>query len=190
MILSQPVPDVGQSTVLVVDDDRSLCTTLALALRKRGLRAVIAHDLAQASEQAKSWNPARAIVDLRIGEASGLQAVAELRNIRPDMRIVVLTGFGSIATAVEAIKLGATHYLAKPAELEEIISSFDRVEPSFACPPASTPTRSLDLVEWEHLQRVLSDCSGNVSEAARRLRMHRRSLQRKLARGRPDSDAR
>jgi two-component system response regulator RegA len=104
------------------------------------------------------------------------------------MAIVVLTGFGSIATAIEAIKLGARYYLTKPAEADEILRSFERVEPSFVEPPSAHAATPLNELEWEHLQQVLTDCAGNISEAARRLGMHRRSLQRKLARGRPSHE--
>jgi two-component system response regulator RegA len=182
---SLPVHDGANDLLLIVDDDRTFCSALAAALRPRDLRPIVAHTLPEAVAEANTWQPARALVDLRIGEASGLHLIAELRRIRPTMRIVVFTGFGSIPTAVEAIKLGAVHYLAKPAELDEILSAFDRTEPTLLSPLPPTPPRTLEVVEWEHLQQVLIDCQGNVSEAARRLQMHRRSLQRKLARGGP-----
>jgi two-component system response regulator RegA len=113
---------------------------------------------------------------------NGLEVVAALKRQFPSISIVVLTGYGSIATAVEAVKLGATHYLTKPADVEDVLSSFDRLEATTDVPPPSRPM-PLEEVEWQHLQQVLTDCSGNISEAARRLGLHRRTLQRKLARG-------
>ena len=118
----------------------------------------------------------------------GLELVAGLRRLDPNIRIVVLTGYGSIATAIEAIKLGAVYYLTKPSEPDEIVTAFTRTEPVIVQMPNQQPAKPLDELEWEHLQTVLTDCRGNISEAARRLGMHRRSLQRKLARGRPHHD--
>jgi len=171
-------------TILLVDDDRTFCSALASALRRHGFRVVVAHDDVDARNELEAWQPDRAIVDLRMPGRGGLEVVRELRALLPELRIVVLTGYGSIASAVEAIKLGAIHYLTKPAEVEEILAAFDRTH---AVPEVETPSspRSLEEVEWEHLQRVLADAGGNISEAARRLGMHRRSLQRKLGRGRP-----
>jgi two-component system, response regulator RegA len=171
-------------TILLVDDDRPFCTALAGALRRRGFAVVVAHAYDDALAEAEAWKPERAVVDLRMPGRGGLEVLAALRRIRADLRVVVLTGFGSIATAVEAMKLGAVHYLTKPASIEDVLAAFDRTEANVDV--ASTEAvRPLDEVEWEHLQRVLTESGGNISEAARRLNMHRRSLQRKLARGRP-----
>lgn len=171
-------------TILLVDDDRTFCAALAGALRRRGHTVLLAHDYDDAIAEAKAWNPDRAVVDLRMPGRGGLEVVQALRTLLPQMRMVVLTGYGSIATAVEAIKAGAVHYLTKPADADEIMSAFDRTSVNLDAAAASQPPR-LEEVEWEHLQKVLTDAGGNISEAARRLGMHRRSLQRKLARGRP-----
>ena len=171
--------------ILLVDDDRTFCAALASALRRRGHTVLLAHDYDDAISEAKAWTPDRAVVDLRMPGRGGLEVVQALRELLPPLRIVVLTGYGSIATAVEAIKAGAVHYLTKPADADEIMSAFDRTSANLEAPAASQPPR-LDEVEWEHLQKVLTDSGGNISEAARRLGMHRRSLQRKLARGRPN----
>lgn len=173
------------SAVLVVDDDRAFCSALAGSLRRRGCAVMVAHNFEDALAEAEAWSPDRAVVDLRMPGRGGLELVAALRRFDPTMAIVVLTGYGSIATAVEAIKLGATHYLTKPADPDELLRAFARTEPVFDEPPSPHPAKPLDELEWEHLQQVLTDCRGNISEAARRLGMHRRSLQRKLARGRP-----
>lgn len=180
-----PEADESRSTVLVVDDDRAFCAALAGALRRRGFAAIVAHNYDDALAEAEAWNPDRAVVDLRMPGRNGLELVAALRRFDPTLAIVVLTGFGSIATAIEAIKLGARYYLTKPADPDEILRAFERVEPALVDPPSPHAATPLDELEWEHLQQVLTDCAGNISEAARRLGMHRRSLQRKLARGRP-----
>lgn len=166
---------------LVVDDDRTFCRALASALRNRGCEVVVAHDTKEALAEAAVWKPRRAVIDLRLPGGGGLTLLAELRAQQPELEAVVLTGYGSIATAVEAVKLGAVHYLTKPASIEEVLRAF---EPG-ATESAEEPAPTLDHIEWEHLQRVLLECGGSISEAARRLGLHRRSLQRKLARGRP-----
>ncbi len=174
-------------TILLVDDDRTFCAALAGALRRRGHTVLLAHDYDDAIAEAKAWSPDRAVVDLRMPGRGGLEVVQTLADLLPDVRMVVLTGYGSIATAVEAIKAGAVHYLTKPAEADEIMKAFERTSANVEEPTASQPPR-LEEVEWEHLQKVLTDSGGNISEAARRLGMHRRSLQRKLARGRPNGE--
>lgn len=180
---SDTAPDA--ETILITDDDKAFCAALSGAFRRRGLKVVVAHDYDDAISEANAWSPARAVVDLRMPGRGGLEVVGELKQTHPQMKIVVLTGYGSIATAVEAMKLGAVHYLTKPAEPDEVLAAFDRTEAATDVPTVDANPRSLEEVEWEHLQRVLTDCGGNISEAARRLGMHRRSLQRKLARGRP-----
>jgi two-component system response regulator RegA len=175
-------------TILIVDDDRTFCAALAGALRRRGHAVLLAHDYDDAVAEAQAWSPDRAVIDLRMPGRGGLELVQALHVAHPELRMVVLTGYGSIATAVEAIKAGAVHYLTKPADADEILAAFERTQANVAeAPPASQPPR-LEQVEWEHLQKVLTDAGGNVSEAARRLGMHRRSLQRKLARGRPGGE--
>lgn len=174
-------------TILLVDDDKAFCTALAGALRRRGFTILQAHDYDEAVSEARAWKPERAVVDLRLPGRGGLEIVAALKSEQPTIRIVVLTGYGSIATAVEAIKAGATHYLTKPAEADAVLAAFDRTEVDTTAEPEAE-TKPLEQVEWEHLQRVLTEAGGNISEAARRLGMHRRSLQRKLSRGRPGPD--
>jgi two-component system response regulator RegA len=173
-------------TMLVVDDDTTLCRALAAALRRRGWTAVVAHDPKEAAREAVAWTVTHAIVDMRMPGGSGLELVSRLVQLRPGIAIVVLTGYGSIANAVEAVKRGATHYLTKPATVDEILAAFGVAQAPvvLTADPGSEAVPSLAEAEWEHLQRVLADAGGNVSEAARRLGMHRRSLQRKLARGR------
>lgn len=165
--------------LLLVDDNTTFRRTLGNALSRRGFRVDQAGDVAAALSLAQANAPEFAVIDLNLGESQGLCLIPELCGLVGGVRIVVLTGYASIATAVEAIRLGATHYLAKPAEVEEIIAAFDRVGGDSGTPLPSTPM-SLAQLEWEHLQRTLLDHEGNVSAAARALGLHRRSLQRKL----------
>jgi two-component system, response regulator RegA len=168
-------------SVLLVDDDEVFRQRLARALAERGLDVRAAADLASALAAARTDPPELAIVDLRMPGGSGLELVQELRKLDPATRILVLTGYGSIATAVEAIKLGAVHYLSKPADADEILAALGAAEAASSGPAAALSTPTLARAEWEHINRVLADCQGNISEAARRLGLHRRSLQRKLA---------
>jgi two-component system response regulator RegA len=167
-------------TILVVEDDDAFRAILVSALEARGYEARGVADARAAIEAAREDSPEMAVVDLRLGDDSGLDVVRELKAIDPSTSIVVLTGYGSIATALESIRLGAVHYLTKPTDPDRILAAFDR---GLAARPRDLPiqTPSLARVEWEHLQRVLTDCNGNISEAARQLGMHRKSLQRKLA---------
>jgi two-component system response regulator RegA len=165
--------------ILVIDDDRTFCQALSLALKRRGYQVLLAHDVEEGLREARAFLPERVVVDLRMPGRSGLELVKELGQEFPDILVVVLTGFGSIATAVEAVKLGAVQYLTKPVSADALLAAFEG-----EAPEDETTAPSLDVVEWEHLQRVLSECSGNISEAARRLGLHRRTLQRKLSRGR------
>ncbi len=162
--------------MLIVDDDEVLRERLARAFRTRGYEVATAADYEQALAQARRDSPEFAVVDLRMPGRTGLEVVRDLRALDPATKIVVLTGYGSIATAVEAMRLGATNYLPKPADADDILAAFGG--PSSMAIPADPP--SLARTEWEHINRVLSDCGGNVSAAARRLGLHRRSLQRKL----------
>jgi two-component system, response regulator RegA len=164
-------------SMLVVDDDAALRERMARAFVDRGLEVRTAPDGAKALELARSDSPELAVVDLKMpGTLSGLDVVRELKAIDAGTKVVVLTGYGSIATAVEAMKLGAWSYLPKPADADEVLEAFEAQKGT--SPEATAP--SLARAEWEHINRVLNDCSGNVSEAARRLGLHRRSLQRKL----------
>jgi two-component system, response regulator RegA len=169
-------------SILVVDDDDVFRERLARALSDRGFDVRSAADSRQALEAARDESPELAIVDLRMPGGSGLELVRDLKAVDPATKVVVLTGYGSIATATEAMRLGATHYLPKPATADEILSAFrrDSIPPLTAIDGAEETTPSLARAEWEHINRVLSDCGGNISEAARRLGMHRRSLQLKL----------
>jgi two-component system, response regulator RegA len=174
------VASAARISVLVVDDDEVFRTRLARALEDRGLAVSVAGDHAAALSEARRESPELAIVDLKMPGRSGLEVVRDLRALDSGTRVVVLTGYGSIATAVEAIKLGAVHYLPKPADCDEILAAFGLATgDGAAAEEPATPT--LARAEWEHIHRVLADCAGNISEAARRLGIHRRSLQRKLA---------
>lgn len=169
------------STLLIADDDRILRERMARAFRDRGFDVRTAADYNEALTLAKEDSPEMAVIDLKMPGASGLQLVRELKAIDPATKIVVLTGYGSIATAIDAIRLGATYFLPKPADADDILAAFARGQ----TPPLDPPTPdyrapSLARAEWEHINRVLSDCGGNISEAARVLGIHRRSLQRKL----------
>jgi two-component system response regulator RegA len=171
--------------MLVVDDDDVLRERLARALRGRGYEVVTAPGCDEALTAARAEPPELAVVDLRMPGRSGLDLVRALRALDPATKIVVLTGYGSIATAVEAMRLGATNYLPKPADADDILTALGRADGSATAIPADPP--SLARAEWEHINRVLTDCGGNVSAAARRLGLHRRSLQRKLQKYPPRS---
>ena len=164
--------------VLIVDDDVVFCKTISAALRRRGIKTLIAHSVEEGQCEAQAWAPDGVLIDLRMPGGSGLLLVDYLSQHHPKAQAVVLTGFGSIATAVEATKLGAVQYLTKPVSVDEILSAFAGEAPEER-PEAPA---SLDAIERAHLNRVLAECDGNISEAARRLGMHRRTLQRKLAR--------
>ena len=169
-----------QPSLLIIDDDTVFCEVLSEALTKRGYSVTTAHNVDDGLELAKKEPPEFAVIDLRMPGKSGLEMVSELKQLDEHTRIVVLTGYASIATAVEAIKLGAIHYLAKPADADDIAAAFYREDGDKDAPIRSKPL-SIRQVEWEHIHKVLTECDGNVSETARRLNMHRRTLQRKLA---------
>lgn len=173
-------------SILLVDDDERLRSRMARAFTARGYEAREADGYDAAIAIAELESTEYAVVDLRMPGKSGLEVVRELHRIDPATRVVVLTGYGSIATALEAVRLGATHYLTKPADVDEVIASFDRKvaedESGLEADTEGEPqTPSLARVEWEHIQRVLTDCGGNITKAAERLGIHRRSLQRKLS---------
>jgi two-component system response regulator RegA len=169
-------------SLLVVDDDDVFRGRVVQAFCDRGFHASGAASVSAALEQARDDPPELAVIDLRLRDGSGLDVVTGLMEIDPQTRIVVLTGYGSIATAVDAMRRGATNYLTKPADVDDIVRAFDGVDAEAATAPADVAENppSLARVEWEHLQRVMSDADGNISLAARRLGLHRRSLQRKL----------
>lgn len=166
--------------ILVVEDDNAFRHILVNAFRDRGYEAQGVPDAAAAIRAAEQDSPEMAVVDLRLPDDSGLEVVRRLKTIDPSTAIVVLTGYGSIATALESVRLGATHYLTKPTDADRILAAFQH---GLGARPRDLTIEppSLARVEWEHLHRVLTDCDGNISEAARQLGMHRRSLQRKLA---------
>jgi two-component system response regulator RegA len=165
--------------VLIVDDDVAFCDTLARSLERHGVQVYKANDSSTALSLANQHHPRHAVIDLCIGDESGLQLVTQLATAYPAMRLVVLTGFASIATAVEAIKLGATHYLTKPASIADILAALEREDGDANISPEPQPM-SVKRLEWEHIQKVLKEHDQNISAAARALGMHRRTLQRKL----------
>jgi two-component system response regulator RegA len=169
-----PELSTGRS-VLVVDDDDVFRSRLARALSERGFDAQGARSHEEAMELARAESPEFAVVDLRLPGKSGIDTVRELKHLDPATTVVLLTGYGSIASAVEAVRLGAVQYLSKPVDVDQVLAAFDGAAPAH---DASVP--SLARVEWEHINRVLTDCGGNISQAARLLGVHRRSLQRKL----------
>ncbi len=172
-------------SVLVVDDEDAFRERLVRALAERGFDATGVGSAEEAIREAQKESPECAIVDLRMPRTSGLHAVRKLHELDPTTSIVVLTGYGSIATALDAVRSGAVHYLTKPADIDEIIAAFDHDgAPADEPPPTSVP--SLERVEWEHIDRVLMSCGGNITQAATLLGLHRRSLQRKLGK-RPTS---
>ena len=185
--MSEPDSNRGpKPSVLLVDDDERLRSRMARAFEERGYETEQADGYERAVQIALSESTEYAVVDLRMPGKSGLEVVRELHRIDPATKIVVLTGYGSIATALEAVRLGATHYLTKPADVDEIIAAFERRrgegEPEDGKESEGEPeTPSLARVEWEHIQRVLIDCGGNITKASERLGIHRRSLQRKLS---------
>lgn len=170
---------MNKQNLLLVDDDPVYCEVLQESLIDRGFEISIAHDVPSALRLLEKSTPDYAVVDLRMPGPSGLELVATLHDRNPQAKIIVLTGYASIATAVEAIKLGATHYLTKPADADEIVAAFQREEGDRSTAVAEKPI-SVNRLEWEHIQKVLTECDDNISEAARRLGMHRRTLQRKL----------
>lgn len=173
----------ADKTLLIVDDDEAFRVRLARAMERRGYDVTTAGSADEAEREAADFKPNFAVVDLRMPDGSGLEVVKTLRAVRKNMRIIILTGYGNIATAVAAVKAGAIDYLAKPADADEIDQALnlrDRPLP----PPPENPM-SADRIRWEHIQRVFEQCDRNVSETARRLNMHRRTLQRILGKHSP-----
>ena len=171
------------NSLLILDDDEPFLRRLAKAMEKRGFAVETAGSIAAGSAIATARTPAYAVIDLRLADGNGLDVVEILRSKRPDCRIVELTGYGAIATAVAAVKIGATDYLSKPADANDVINALLTRDDELPPPPENP--MSADRVRWEHIQRVYELCDRNVSETARRLNMHRRTLQRILAKRSP-----
>ena len=167
-----------ERSLLVVDDDAPFRQRLALAMERRGFEVTTADSMAAGVAEAKARRPAFAVIDLRLGDGSGIEVVSALREVRADARVIVLTGYGNIATAVAAVKMGAIDYLSKPADADAVEAALLQTEGGLPPPPEQPMTA--DRVRWEHIQRVFEQCDRNVAETARRLRMHRRTLQRIL----------
>jgi two-component system response regulator RegA len=184
---TQPAPQRGAQpadrTLLIVDDDAPFRQRLAQAMERRGYTVTTADSVATGIEAAGLQRPAFAVVDLRLGDGNGLEVVPALRAARGDARIIVLTGYGNIASAVTAVKSGAVDYLSKPADADAVEAALLQRGPTLPPPPEQPMTA--DRVRWEHIQRVFEQCDRNVSETARRLRMHRRTLQRILSKYAP-----
>nr|WP_303049038.1 ActR/PrrA/RegA family redox response regulator transcription factor [Salipiger sp. HF18] len=184
LVSEQIIEDLGHDrSLLLVDDDEPFLRRLAKAMEKRGFEVETAESVAGGKAIATARPPAYAVVDLRLEDGNGLDVVEVLRERRPDSRIVVLTGYGAIATAVAAVKIGATDYLSKPADATDITNAL--LARGDDLPPPPENPMSADRVRWEHIQRVYELCDRNVSETARRLNMHRRTLQRILAKRSP-----
>jgi two-component system response regulator RegA len=180
---TQTLQPGADPSLLLVDDDEAFLRRLSKAMEKRGFAVEMAGTVAEGKAIATSRPPAYAVVDLRLEDGNGLDVVEVLREARPDARIVVLTGYGAIATAVAAVKIGATDYLSKPADAADITNAL--LANGEDLPPPPENPMSADRVRWEHIQRVYELCDRNVSETARRLNMHRRTLQRILAKRSP-----
>jgi len=181
--VEQNRPARADKTLLIVDDDKPFLQRLARAMESRGFVVDTADSVAEGIRKAEAGPPAYAVVDLRLEDGNGLDVIELIRKRRPDSRMVVLTGYGNIATAVTAVKLGAVDYLAKPADADEVVAALTHDGTAKAAPPENP--MSADRVRWEHIQRVYELCDRNVSETARRLNMHRRTLQRILAKRAP-----
>ncbi|MFO1107110.1 MAG: ActR/PrrA/RegA family redox response regulator transcription factor [Amaricoccus sp.] len=176
--------DLGSDrSLLILDDDESFRRSLGRAMEKRGFEVTMAESVAAGRLAAQAHPPAYAVIDLRLEDGNGLELVEFIRRLRPDARIVVLTGYGAIATAVAAVKIGATDYLSKPADANDVTDALLARQQDKPLPPENP--MSADRVRWEHIQRIYELCDRNVSETARRLNMHRRTLQRILAKRSP-----
>jgi two-component system response regulator RegA len=182
--LASAISALPDRTVLVLDDDAPLRTRLGRALESRGFEVILVQSVSEALEQVNARAPAFAVLDLRLEDGNGLQVVETIHSQRPDARVVMLTGYGNIATAVAAVKAGAVDYLPKPADADDVARALLAAREGGAPPPPENPM-SADRVRWEHIQRVYELCGHNISETARRLNMHRRTLQRILAKRAP-----
>jgi two-component system response regulator RegA len=181
--LAPPVATMSDRTLLIVEDDKSFLQRLARAMEGRGFVVTTAESVADGLIQLETASPAYAVVDMRLGDGNGLDVISALKRRRPDARAIVLTGYGNIATAVNAVKLGAVDYLAKPVDADDVVNALLALDGRVADPPENP--MSADRVRWEHIQRIYELCGRNVSETARRLNMHRRTLQRILAKRAP-----
>jgi len=182
--LSSQTTQLGEdNSLLLVDDDRPFLNRLSRAMEGRGFAVETAESIAEGLAKVQAKTPAYAVVDMRLNDGNGLDVIELIRSKKPESKIIVLTGYGNIATAVNAVKLGAVDYLAKPADADDIFSALMRKSQDKAAPPENP--MSADRVRWEHIQRVYELCDRNVSETARRLSMHRRTLQRILAKRAP-----
>ena len=173
----------SERSLLIVDDDKSFLQRLARAMEGRGFQVITAESVADGVAQVEKASPAFAVVDMRLSDGNGLEVIQALKRRRADARGIILTGYGNIATAVNAVKLGATDYLAKPADADDVIAALLAVDGRKLEPPEHP--MSADRVRWEHIQRIYELCGRNVSETARQLNMHRRTLQRILAKRAP-----
>jgi two-component system response regulator RegA len=182
--IDRAVAALKERTLLLLDDDAALRTRLGRALAARGFETTLVECVAEALVAVRAAPPAFAVLDMRLEDGSGLRVVEALREARPDARIIMLTGYGNIATAVAAVKAGAVDYLAKPADADDVVKALLAAASGSAPAPPDNPM-SADRVRWEHIQRVYELCGQNVSETARRLNMHRRTLQRILAKRAP-----
>jgi two-component system, response regulator RegA len=169
----------GPHSLLIVEDDPRFSEVLAGAMQRRGFTVAIADGVTAARALLLTQRFTHALVDLSLPDGSGLEVVSALTQAEADTRVVVMTGYASVATAVEAIKLGAVHYLTKPTDADELLAAFELDDGRTDVPVPDAPP-SVERLQWEHIQKVLTECGGNVSEAARRLDMHRRTLQRRL----------
>jgi len=177
-------PDIGQDTgLLVVDDDKPFLNRFCRAMEARGFTVRSAESVADGLREIRANPPAYAVIDMRLEDGNGLDVVQTLNEMRPDSRVIVLTGYGNITTAVAAVKMGAVDYLAKPADADDVYAALMATQESHAPPPENP--MSADRVRWEHIQRIYELCDRNVSETARKLNMHRRTLQRILAKRAP-----
>ena len=181
--LEARIATLADKTLLLLDDDAALRTRMGRALEARGFTVTLAGSVAEAGDALRVSVPAFAVLDMRLEDGNGLKVVEAIRERREDARIVMLTGYGAIATAVAAVKMGATDYLSKPADANDIVSAL--LQTGETLPPPPENPMSADRVRWEHIQRVYELCNRNVSETARRLGMHRRTLQRILAKRAP-----
>ena len=170
-------------TLLIVDDDKPFLQRLARAMESRGFQVIVAESIGEGLQAVEKSAPAYAVVDMRLGDGNGLDVISALKERRPEARAIILTGYGNISTAVNAVKMGAIDYLAKPADAEDVVAALLALEGRKAEPPGHP--MSADRVRWEHIQRIYDLCSCNVSETARQLNMHRRTLQRILAKRAP-----
>ena len=180
---AQKIADFADKSLLIVDDDNPLRDRLARAMGKKGFSVLQAENVQEGIKLAKNSPPAFAVVDLRLTDGSGLDVVKEIQNHKKDSRVVMLTGYGNIPTAVAAVKAGAIDYIPKPADADDVESALLALPESKAIPPENP--MSADRVKWEHIHRVFELCNRNVSETARRLKMHRRALQRILSKRSP-----